>query len=77
MNPVNVKISDINTGLKGYIRYSLQQSKNESLKELSLNERMAIITYYLHNKGTKYARPFEEIAIKLMNDICEWKMKRV
>jgi len=73
----NITILDINTGLKGYIRYSLQYCKDESLKDLSLNERMAIVTHYLHNQGTEFAIPFEGIALKLMNDIYDWKINNI
>lgn len=73
----NITISNITTGLKGYIRYSHQHSTDESIKNLSLNERMAIITHYLHNQGTDFAKPFKEMAIKFMDDIYEWKMNKV
>lgn len=73
----NITISDINTGLKGYIQYSHQHNNDESIKKFSLNERVAIITHYLHNQGTAFAKPFRRMALKLMNDVYEWKMNNI
>lgn len=75
MENLNITIADINSGLKGYMKYSLQHSVDNHFEELSLNERMAIITHYLHNQGTVFGKPYEEMAIKLMNDLYNWKVK--
>lgn len=76
METLHITISDINAGLKGYLRYSQCNNLDESLQQLSFNERMAIVTHFLHNQNTKFAKPFEAIAIKVMNDIYQWKMKQ-
>lgn len=75
MESLNITISDINAGLKGYMKYSLQHSSGEDFELLSLNDRIAIISHYLHNEGTVFALPYKQMAEKIMNDILEWKMK--
>lgn len=75
MENLNITIADINYGLKGYMKYSLQHDVAKHFEELSLNERMAIITHYLHNQGTIFGKPYEEMAIKLMEDLYNWKVK--
>lgn len=77
MNTLNITIDDIKTGLKGYMQYSLKNSKENDIKDITLNERMAIVTHYLQNKDTEFAFPFENMAIIIMKDIHEWKMKSV
>ena len=77
MENLNITIADINSGLKGYMKYSLQHSVDNHFEELSLNERMAIITHYLHNQGTVFGKPYEKMAIKLIDDLNNWKVKMI
>lgn len=75
MESLNITISEINAGLKGYMKYSQQHSVGKDFEHLSLNERIAIISHYLHNEGTIFSLPYKDMAEKIMNDIQEWKMK--
>lgn len=77
MENFNITIADINSGLKGYMKYSLQYGVDNYLEELSLNERMAIITHFLHNQGTEFGKPYEEMAIRLIDDLYNWKVKTI
>lgn len=75
MDTMNITIDDITTGLKGYMKYSQKNSKENDIKDMSLNERMAIVTHYLQNKDTDFAIPLKNMAIKIIKDIYEWKIK--
>lgn len=44
-------------------------SLNEDGSLMSFNEQMAIVSHYLHNKGFKYATPYEHKANGLIEDI--------
>lgn len=75
MENLNITVADVNAGLKGYMRYSQSHNTDESIEALSLNERMAIITHYLHNQGTEFGKPYEEMAVKLMDDLYNWRIE--
>lgn len=77
MKNLTITIADVNAGLKGYMKYSLQHCVDNTISELSLNERMAIITHYLHNQGTVFGKPYEKMAIKLIDDLNNWKVKMI
>ncbi len=49
----------------------------EEVPIVSFEERMAIVSHYLHNKGYKYAKPFERKAKELMRDICNTHKKSI
>lgn len=58
------------------MKYSLNYDVENNFGELSLNERMAIVTHYLHNRGTKFANSYENMAIRLMGDLYNWKINK-
>lgn len=51
-------------------------SLNEDKSVMTFEEQMAIISHYLHNQGTKYAKTYEERAKGLIEDIQEIKSER-
>lgn len=77
METFHIAISDINAGLKGYLRYSQCNNSDKNFGQLSFNECMAIVTHFLHNRNTEFAKPFEMEAIKVIDDIYQWKMKQI
>ena len=44
---------------------------------MSFNEQMAIVSHYLHNKSFKSAKPYEEKAIGLIEDIYNIQTKQI
>lgn len=54
-------------------KYSLQMYGPHSLREdgtiIPFEEQMAIVSHYLHNKGSEYAKRYEEKAEGLIEDI--------
>lgn len=50
-------------------------SLNEDGSVMPFEEQMAIISHYLHNQGTKYAKTYEERAKGLIEDIQDTKSK--
>ena len=61
------------TQMCGGNKVSMQMYGPHSLNEdgtlLSFNEQMAIVSHYLHNRGFKYAKPYEQKAEGLIEDI--------
>ena len=50
---------------------------NEDGSIMSFNEQMAIVSHYLHNKSFKSAKPYEEKAIGLIEDIYNIQTKQI
>lgn len=61
------------TNLCGGKKFSIQMYGPHSLNEdgsvMPFEEQMAIVSHYLHNRGYKYAKPYEEKAEGLIEDI--------
>lgn len=61
------------TQMCGGSKLSLQMYGPHALNEdgsiMSFNEQMAIVSHYLHNKGFKFAKPYEKKAKGLIEDI--------
>ena len=63
---VAAKICDVN---KLRAQVCGPHSLNEDGSEISSEERMAVISHYLHNKGDRYAEPYRERAEGMIEDI--------
>lgn len=46
-------------------------SKYEDGTDIPFNDQLAIISHYLHNVGTPYAKTYEKKALELIEDICQ------
>lgn len=61
------------TKICGGGKFSIQMYGSHSLNEdgtiMPFDEQMAIVSHYLHNKGYKYAKPYEKKAEGLIEDI--------
>lgn len=61
------------TQMCGDKKVSMQMYGPHSLNEdgtvIPFEEQMAIVTHYLHNQGSKYAKPYESLAKGLIEDI--------
>ena len=68
------------TQMCGGSKLSLQMYGPHALNEdgsiMSFNEQMAIVSHYLHNKGFKFAKPYEKIAKGLIEDIYSIRAKQ-
>ena len=64
----------------GGSKLSLQMYGPHALNEdgsiMSFNEQMAIVSHYLHNKGFKFAKPYEKKAKGLIEDIYSIRAKQ-
>lgn len=69
------------TQMCGGSKLSLQiygpHALNEDGSIMSFNEQMAIVSHYLHNKSFKSAKPYEEKAIGLIEDIYNIQTKQI
>lgn len=68
------------TQMCGGSKLSLQMYGPHALNEdgsiMSFNEQMAIVSHYLHNKGFKFAKPYEKKAKGLIEDIYSIRAKQ-
>ena len=68
------------TQMCGGSKLSLQMYGPHALNEdgsiMSFNEQMAIVSHYLHNKGLKFATPYEKKAEGLIEDIYNLRVKQ-
>lgn len=65
-----LSISTICNGKKASMQIYGPHSLNEDGTLMSFDEQMAVISHYLHNKGSKYDVTYEEKALGLIEDIC-------
>lgn len=69
------------TQMCGCSKVSMQMYAPHSLNEdgtiIPFEEQMAIVSHYLHNKGYKYAKPYEYKAKGLIEDIYDVQQKEV
>lgn len=76
MKNENISIAEMCNGRK----VSLQVFGPHSIKEdgtvMSFAEQMAIVSHYLHNKGSIFVYPYEEKALGLIEDIYNLKTKK-
>lgn len=64
-----ISITEICNGRKLSMQFYGPHSLNEDGTVMPFEEQMAIVSHYLHNKDYRYAKPFEEKAIGLIEDI--------
>lgn len=64
-----ISVMEICNGRKLSMQFYGPHSLNEDGTIMPFEEQMAIVSHYVHNKGYRYAKPFEEKAIGLIEDI--------
>lgn len=64
-----ISITEICNGRKLSVQFYGPHSLNEDGTIIPFEEQMAIVSHYLHNQGYRYAKPYEEKAIGLLEDI--------
>lgn len=64
-----ISITEICNGRKLSVQFYGPHSLNEDGTIMPFEEQMAIVSHYLHNQGYRYAKPYEEKAIGLLEDI--------
>lgn len=64
-----ISVTEICNGRKLSMQFYGPHSLNEDGTIMPFEEQMAIVSHYVHNKGYRYAKPFEEKAIGLIEDI--------
>lgn len=67
--PEKIAITKMCGGKKIAMQMYGPHSLNEDGTIMPFDEQMAIVSHYLHNKGYKYAKPFESKAVELIEDI--------
>lgn len=72
-----IAITQICSGSKCSMRIFGPHSMNEDGTILPFEEQMAIVSHYLHNKGHKYAKPYESKAEELIKDIYNLYEKKI
>ena len=72
-----ISITEICSGMKAKMRYFGKHCLDANGDVMPFNDQMAIVSHYLHNQGTAFAKPFRRMALKLMNDVYEWKMNNI
>ena len=68
-----ISITSMCDGKKISIKLYGPHSLNEEGNVMPFNMQMAIVSHYLHNKGTRYAKPFEHKAEGLIYVACNLK----
>ena len=71
----SITISELYDSKRSVIQAIGPHSMNEDGTAIPFEERMAIISHYLHNQGEEHAKPYEAKAIGLIEDICEASLK--
>lgn len=64
-----ISVTEICNGRKLSMQFYGPHSLNEDGTIMPFEEQMAIVSHYVHNKDYRYAKPFEEKAIGLIEDI--------
>ena len=72
-----IEITQMCSGSKLSLQIYGPHALNEDGSIMSFNEQMAIVSHYLHNKSFKSAKPYEEKAIGLIEDIYNIQTKQI
>lgn len=72
-----ISITEMCGGGKVSIQIYGPNSLNEDGTIIPFEEQMAIVSHYLHNQGYRYAKPYEEKAVKLIEDIYNEHQKKI
>ena len=72
-----IEITKMCSGSKLSLQIYGPHALNEDGSIMSFNEQMAIVSHYLHNKSFKSAKPYEEKAIGLIEDIYNIQTKQI
>ena len=72
-----IEITHMCSGSKLSLQIYGPHALNEDGSIMSFNEQMAIVSHYLHNKSFKSAKPYEEKAIGLIEDIYNIQTKQI
>lgn len=71
----NISIMQMCDGKKLLLQIYGPHALNEDGNIIPFNEQMAIVSHYLHNRGYKYAKPYERKAKGLIKDIYNLQTK--